>query len=147
MLIVPFTAGGPTDTIARLVSIKLHEMWSQPVLIEYKPGAGTVIGVDHVAKSAPDGHAIGVVVSSYSINPVLRRSMPFVRAGKMKVIAVTSEKRTPGFEQFPIVAETFPGFDVAAYLGFIVPSATPRAVVKKIQTDAVKAVNLPDVRA
>ncbi len=76
-LIVPFTAGGPTDTIARLVSIKLHEIWSHPVLIEYKPGAGTVIGVDHVAKSAPDGHTIGVVVSSFSINPVLRKSMPF----------------------------------------------------------------------
>ena len=72
-LIVPFPPGGPTDTIARLMSQKLQLLWSQPVVIEYKPGAGTVIGTDAVAKSAPDGRTIGVVVSSYTINPALRR--------------------------------------------------------------------------
>ena len=58
-LIVPFPPGGPTDTIARLMSQKLQLQWSQPVVIEYKPGAGTVIGTDAVAKSAPDGRTIG----------------------------------------------------------------------------------------
>ena len=76
-LIVPFTAGGPTDTIARLMSIKLQDIWAQSVVIDYKPGGGTTIGTDFVAKSAPDGHTIGVIVSSYSINPSLRRTMPF----------------------------------------------------------------------
>src|ERR1700693_3410744 len=76
-LIVPFPPGGPTDTIARLMSQKLQLLWSQPVVIEYKPGAGTVIGTDAVAKSAPDGHTIGVVVSNYTINPALLRSMPY----------------------------------------------------------------------
>src|ERR1019366_3806549 len=76
-LIVPFSPGGPTDTIARLMSQKLQALWSQPVVIEYKPGAGTVIGTDAVAKSAPDGRTIGVVVSSYTINPVLHGSMPY----------------------------------------------------------------------
>lgn len=66
---VPFTPGGPTDDIDRLVTQKLTEAWSQPVLIEYKPGAGTVIGIDAVAKATPDGHTIGMVVSSFSINP------------------------------------------------------------------------------
>ena len=76
-LVVPFTPGGPTDVIARLMTQKLSEAWARPVVIEYKPGAGTVIGIDNVAKSTPDGHTIGIVVSSYSINPALRRSMPY----------------------------------------------------------------------
>ncbi|OGA32505.1 MAG: MFS transporter [Betaproteobacteria bacterium RIFCSPLOWO2_12_FULL_62_13b] len=249
-LIVPFTAGGPTDVIARLMSQKLQELWSRPVLVEYRPGAGTVVGIDAVAKSAADGHTIGIVVSSFSINPVLRKSMPydtlkdlsgitlltsfaivivahpgvpfddvkglvqyakrnpgklsfatpgvggtthlagellngvagidllhvpykgsapaqtdvvggrvplmldplfsampFVRAGKLKMIAVTTARRVPGFEQYPAIAETYPGFDVSAYLGFVVPAATPRAIVRKIHADSVKALNMPDLRA
>jgi tripartite-type tricarboxylate transporter receptor subunit TctC len=248
-IIVPFPPGGPTDTIARLISQKLQAVWSQPVVIDYKPGAGTVIGTDAVAKSAPDGRTIGIVVSSYTINPVLHRALPYdtlkdlsgvtrlvniplvlvaspdapfddlkglvayakrnpgklsyaspgqggtahlagellneaagidlvhvpykgsapaqtdvlgarvplmidplfsalpyVRAGRMKVIAVTTERRVAGFAQYPTVAETFPGFDVSSLLGFVVPAATPRAIVSKIYTDSVKALNLPDVR-
>jgi tripartite-type tricarboxylate transporter receptor subunit TctC len=76
-LVVPSTPGGPTDVIARLMSQKLQEIWTRPVLVDYKPGAGTQVGVDHVAKSPPDGHTIGIVVSSYTINPVLRRQMPY----------------------------------------------------------------------
>ena len=76
-LVVPFTPGGPTDVIARLMSQKLEAIWSQPVVVDYKPGAGTVVGIAHVAQSAPDGQTIGIVVSSYTINPVLRREMPY----------------------------------------------------------------------
>ena len=76
-LVVPFTPGGPTDVIARLMSQKLQEVWGRPVLVDYKPGAGTVVGIDHVAKSPADGHTVGIVVSSYTINPVLRRQMPY----------------------------------------------------------------------
>jgi tripartite-type tricarboxylate transporter receptor subunit TctC len=74
-------------------------------------------------------------------------AMPFVRAGKLKVIAVTTARRVPGFEQFPTIAETYPGFDVSAYLGFVVPSATPRDIVKKIQADSARALEMPDLRA
>ncbi len=249
-LIVPFPPGGPTDTIARLMSQKLQALWSQPVVIEYKPGGGTVIGTDAVAKSAPDGRTIGVVVSSYTINPTLHAQMPYdtlkdlvgvtrltniplaivaapaapfddvkglvayakqnpgklnyaspgaggtahlageilddvagialvhvpykgsapaqtdvlggrvplmidplfsalpyVRAGRMKLVAVTTEHRVPGYEQYPAVAETYPGYDVSSLLGFVVPAATPRAIVNKISADSVKALNMPDMRA
>ncbi|HEY8356477.1 MAG TPA: tripartite tricarboxylate transporter substrate-binding protein, partial [Ramlibacter sp.] len=50
-LIVPFTAGGPTDTVARLIATGLQAAWKQPVVIDYKPGAGTVLGTGIVAKS------------------------------------------------------------------------------------------------
>jgi tripartite-type tricarboxylate transporter receptor subunit TctC len=76
-IIIPFPPGGPTDTIGRLVGMKLQEIWGQPVLIDYKPGAGTVIGADFVAKSAADGQTIGMVNSSLAVNPTLRKKLPY----------------------------------------------------------------------
>jgi tripartite-type tricarboxylate transporter receptor subunit TctC len=76
-IIIPFPPGGPTDTVGRLIGQKLQEMWGQPVVIDYKPGAGTVIGADYVAKSAPDGQTIGMVNSSLAVNPTLRKKLPY----------------------------------------------------------------------
>jgi tripartite-type tricarboxylate transporter receptor subunit TctC len=52
-------------------------VWGQPVIVENRPGAGTVVGTDLVAKSAPDGHTLGVVVTAHVINPSLRQNLPF----------------------------------------------------------------------
>ncbi|HEY8358019.1 MAG TPA: tripartite tricarboxylate transporter substrate binding protein [Ramlibacter sp.] len=76
-IIIPFPPGGPTDTVGRILAKNLQDMWGQTVLIDYKPGAGTVIGADFVAKSAPDGHTIGMVNSSLAVNPTLRKSLPY----------------------------------------------------------------------
>ena len=76
-IIVPFPPGGPTDTVARLFAQQFQDMWKQPVIVDYKPGAGTVIGVDYVTKQAADGLTIGMVNSSLAVNPSLRRSMPY----------------------------------------------------------------------
>ena len=76
-LVVPFPPGGATDIIGRLVAAKMQEVWGQPVVVENKPGAGTVVGTDYVAKSAPDGHTLGMVVTAYVINPSLRKDLPY----------------------------------------------------------------------
>ena len=76
-LMVPFPPGGATDIIGRLVAAKMQELWGQPVVVENKPGAGTVVGTDYVAKSAPDGHTLGMVVTAFVINPSLRSNMPY----------------------------------------------------------------------
>ena len=76
-MIVPFPPGGATDIIGRLVAGKMQEVWGQPVIVENRPGAGTVLGTDLVSKSAPDGHTLGVVVTAHVINPSLRQNMPF----------------------------------------------------------------------
>ncbi len=248
-IIVPFPPGGPTDTIGRMIGMKLQELWGQPVVLDYKPGAGTVIGADFVAKSKPDGYTIGMVNSSFAVNPTLRKSLPYntskdfmgvtqlanfqlaivarpdapfntlpeliayakknpgkltygtpgagstthlgaellkreagfdmlhapmkgsapahtelmggridlvvdpflsilpyVKAGRMKLIATMGEKRVPGFPQYATVAEVLPGFDVSALLGFIVPSGTPKAVVQKIQADTSRVLAMPDIQ-
>jgi len=76
-IVIPFPPGGPTDTVGRLLAVKLQETWGQPVVIDYKPGAGTVIGADFVAKSAPDGYTFGMVNSSLAVNPTLRKRLPY----------------------------------------------------------------------
>src|SRR6266480_1237220 len=76
-LMVPFPPGGATDIIGRLVSAKMQDVWGQPVVVENKPGAGTVVGTDYVAKSVPDGYTLGMVVTAYVINPSLRKDLPY----------------------------------------------------------------------
>ncbi len=76
-LMVPFPPGGATDIVGRLVAARMQDVWGQPVVIENKPGAGTVVGTDYVAKSAPDGYTLGFVVTAYVINPSLRGDMPY----------------------------------------------------------------------
>jgi tripartite-type tricarboxylate transporter receptor subunit TctC len=76
-LMVPFPPGGATDIVGRMVAAKMQEVWGQPVVIENKPGAGTVVGTDYVAKSATDGYTLGFVVTAYVINPSLRSDLPY----------------------------------------------------------------------
>ena len=76
-LIVPFPPGGATDIVARLLSQRLQEIWGQTVIVDYKPGAGTVVGTDLTAKSPPDGYTLGVVITAHMINPSVRSNMPY----------------------------------------------------------------------
>jgi tripartite-type tricarboxylate transporter receptor subunit TctC len=76
-LVIPFPPGGPTDVMGRIVAQKLQEVWGTGVIVENKPGAGTSIGTDAVAKSAPDGQTIGMVITAYMINPSLQSKLPF----------------------------------------------------------------------
>lgn len=76
-IIVPATPGGSSDVFARAIAVRLQEALKQPVLVEYKAGAGTNIGGDFVAKSAPDGHTLlinGIIMAS---NPSLNTNMAF----------------------------------------------------------------------
>jgi tripartite-type tricarboxylate transporter receptor subunit TctC len=76
-IIVPFPAGGSVDVIGRVVGQKLNEAWGQPVLIENRPGASTMIGTGVVAKADPDGYTLIVVVSNHTTNSALHPKMPY----------------------------------------------------------------------
>jgi tripartite-type tricarboxylate transporter receptor subunit TctC len=76
-VIVPFPPGGATDIIARFVAERLQARWRQPVVIENRPGAGTILGTQMVARAAPDGTTLGFVISAHTINPALRRDLPY----------------------------------------------------------------------
>lgn len=77
-MVVPFSAGGSTDTVARIIAEKLTPRLGQPVLVENKAGAGGSVGSDMVAKSAPDGYTMLVGTSStMAILPYLYRKPPY----------------------------------------------------------------------
>ena len=76
-IIVPYTAGGFTDQMARLLQVGLQKQLGQPVVIDNKPGANSIIGVDAVAKSAPDGHTFGVVSPAFTANTTLYPKLPY----------------------------------------------------------------------
>ena len=64
-LLVPFAAGGPTDVVARILADLLSARWSgKTVLVENRPGAGTILMTTAVAKAPPDGHTLGVATNS-----------------------------------------------------------------------------------
>ena len=76
-LIVPFAAGGPTDTIARVIGQKLTEGLGQQVVVDNRAGAGGNIGMGLAASSAADGHTMIVVSSSFVVNPGLYKKIPY----------------------------------------------------------------------
>ncbi len=76
-LVVPFSAGGSTDIVARMLGQKLSEVWGQSVVVDNRPGGSTVIGTDIVAKSPPDGHTLLVTPAPFTIVPSLMSKLPY----------------------------------------------------------------------
>ena len=76
-VIVPYTPGGFTDITARLVTQKLQERLGQSIVIDNKPGANSIIGVDLLAKSPPDGYTLAVVIAAYAANTTLYPKLPY----------------------------------------------------------------------
>ena len=77
--VVPYPPGGFNDTLARIVSQKLSEAWAVPVVVENRPGGGTLIGTESVAKAAPDGYTLLGVAFPFGANPRSTRACPTIR--------------------------------------------------------------------
>lgn len=76
-MVVPYTPGGYTDLMARLVGQKISDALGQPVIFENKPGANAIIGTDVVAKAAPDGYTFGTVIAAHAVNATLNPKLPY----------------------------------------------------------------------
>lgn len=76
-LINPYAPGGSTDPVMRAITAKLQEILGQPWVMEYKPGAGTNIGSDFVAKSKPDGYTVLLATTSMAMSPSVYKSLPY----------------------------------------------------------------------
>lgn len=249
-MVVPFAAGGSSDTVARLLAQKLGTSLGQPVVVENRPGAGGNIGMDSVAKAAPDGYTIVFSVPSAAINPSLYAKLPFdpvkdfapvvhvcnvtgilvvhpsvsarslaefislarakpdainfasagsgtvvhlagemfkslakvglthipykgsgpaltdllggqvqsmfanmpgtiqhVKAGKLRVLAVTSAKRSPLLPDVPAIAELVPGYVASAWFGVFAPAATPPVIVTRLNEAFNVALKDPEILA
>lgn len=99
--VVPFPPGGTTDFVTRLVGAEAAKSLGQTVVVENKPGAGTVIGVDSVAKSAPDGYSYVTVANSFCVNQTLVKKLPYDTLRDLRPVALM------GMSEH--VLATFPG--------------------------------------
>jgi tripartite-type tricarboxylate transporter receptor subunit TctC len=76
-IVVPFAAGGPADVYARFLAQRLQEAMGQPFVIENRPGGGSVVGTEIVAKSAPDGYTLLLMSNTHTVNESLMPNKPF----------------------------------------------------------------------
>jgi tripartite-type tricarboxylate transporter receptor subunit TctC len=76
-IVVPYPPGGFNDTLGRIVAQKLGEAWGQSTVVENRPGGGTLIGTESVAKAPPDGHTLLVVAFPFAVNPSLYAKLPY----------------------------------------------------------------------
>jgi tripartite-type tricarboxylate transporter receptor subunit TctC len=76
-IIVPFAPGGSVDVVARLIGQDFTEAFGQPVVVETRPGGGTMIGTQVAARAEPDGYTLLVAVSNHATNPALHQKMPY----------------------------------------------------------------------
>lgn len=254
-LVVPYPAGGGTDFFARAVGAQLALQLGQQIVIDNRPGAGTIIGADSVAKSAPDGYTILLGdTATFAVNPTLYKKLPYdpqkdfapvsltgrfalllvvnpaklaagsvkdlveearkapgrldyaspgpgsphhlamemfkqrtqtqlthvpykgaapavqdllsghiplmfldlaagapqVKAGKLRALAVASDKRIAALPDLPTVAESgvaeLAGFEAWAWQAFAVPAGTPKDVIARLNAEFRKAVGIPEIR-
>jgi tripartite-type tricarboxylate transporter receptor subunit TctC len=250
-LVVPFSAGGNTDIVARLFAQELSKTLGQPVVVENKPGASGNIGADAVAKSPPDGYTLVMgTVGTHAINASLYKKMPYdaikdfapvtllasvpnvlvvpvslpvksvkelvaygkanpgklsfassgvgtsihlsgemfrtttgidmthiaykgsapavtdliaaqvqlmfdnlptslqyVKAGKLRALAVTTAKRIEALPDVPTMIESgFPGFETGSWFGVFAPAATPKDIIARLNTELLKIAQTPEMQ-
>jgi tripartite-type tricarboxylate transporter receptor subunit TctC len=86
--VVPFAPAGGTDILARLLAQKLEQHFGKPFVVENRPGAGTVLATNYVAKSPPDGYTISMTVSSLAADVTLYKSLPYDPAKDLVPVAL-----------------------------------------------------------
>jgi tripartite-type tricarboxylate transporter receptor subunit TctC len=111
--VVPFTAGGPTDFVCRIVAEQLSRVWNQQVVIENRGGAGTNIGTEMVARSDPDGYTILYATSSLAVNRSLYRSLSYDPIADFAPVAQVSS-----FSLFMFVPNSLPAKSVQEFVAF-----------------------------
>ncbi len=248
-IVVPFTPGGPNDILARMISQRYTAAWGQQTVVDNRPGGGTVIGTDIVAKAPADGHTLLMVSTSHAANPSLMPKLPFdtlrdfvavgqavsspnvlvvhpsvpakttgeliaiaktrpgqitfasggsgaathlagellkimagvemthipykgagpatidlisgqvtwmfgtilptiphVRAGKLRALAVSGKQRAAVLPEVPTVAEQVAGFEASSWYGVFAPAGTPADVIAKLNQEMARALTPPEVR-
>jgi tripartite-type tricarboxylate transporter receptor subunit TctC len=110
-LIVPLAAGGPTDSVARVLAEQLSKMWGQQVVVENKPGGGTNVGNEFVARSEPDGYTALFATSSLSTNVGLYRSLGYDPVADLAPVSLVAK-----FPFFMIVPNSSPAKTVAEFI-------------------------------
>src|SRR6266403_617977 len=89
-LVLPYAPGGIIDYVGRTLAQKLTENIGQPVVAENRPGAGGILGTDSVARSAPDGYTLVLMVPAIVINPTLQAAVPYDLFNQLQTVSIVS---------------------------------------------------------
>lgn len=89
-IIVPFTAGGSTDVLARMIGKNLTEAWGQPVVVDNRAGANGVIAAELIARSNPDGHSLLMIAIGHALNPSLNKKLPYDSEKDFQPVSLTA---------------------------------------------------------
>ena len=113
-IIVPFAPGGTTDVTGRVLADRLSTKWGTSVIVENVPGAGTNVGIDRVAKSAPDGTTIGIITPSMVTNPFLYSKMPYDPEKDIQPISLTVK-----IPNLLVVKNDLPVKNIAEFIAYL----------------------------
>ncbi len=118
-MVVPFAPGGGTDVTVRIVGPRLTELLGQPIVVDYKPGAGTMIGTEFTAHAAPDGYTIMIASASHALNPSLHTKVNYNPTRDFQaitmaitfpfILAVTNSSPVHGVKDLITAAKAEPG--------------------------------------
>ncbi len=120
-IIVPFAAGGPTDVVTRILGDLLSARWGgKPVVIENRPGAGTIVATEAIAKGTPDGTTVGMATNTFLINPAIEHSLPYDTEKDFAGVSMVAT------QPVALVAnKSFPANTVAELVDYAKKSAEP----------------------
>jgi len=247
-LVVPSAPGGGTDILARVLASKLTEYLGQQVVVDNRAGAGTTIGIDSVAKSAPDGYTVLVTPSTLALNVWMYAKLPYdamrdlapltqiaavpnalvvhpsvparsvaelvvlarrhpgeinagsagigtsphlslelfkhlakinlvhvpykgsggatiahlsgeisvqipslptvmghIKTNRLRVLGVTTAKRSPFLPEVPAIGEAVPGYEATQWFGFLTTAGTPQPVIDRLSQEAIRALRTPEI--
>ena len=117
--VMPYPPGGSSDILARPIANEMTKSLGQPVLIEYKPGGGSTIGADFIAKSPPDGHTLVMLLTAHAINASLMPKLPYdtlkdfagitLAATQPLVVEVNAQSPLKTLQELVAAAKASPG--------------------------------------
>ena len=113
-IIVPVAAGGPTDTVARIVADKLSAMWGQQVFIENRPGAGNNLGTEYVAKSDPDGYTVLFDPGAIAANTSLYRKLSYDAIADFAPVSLVAK-----VDYFMFVPNSSPAHSLKEFVAYV----------------------------
>ncbi len=154
-LVVPIAAGGGMDTIGRAMAEKLQERLKQPVVVENRVGAGGVVGVDYVAKAAPDGRTLLLMDISAVLHRWLHRSVPFDVIADFAPVAqvattpllLFAHPSLPATDVKELIAYAKANAgNVGVWFGIAAPAKAPRDVIARLGKEIGEITKLPDLQ-
>ena len=150
-LVVPYGAGGGTDQMARLLAEKLHTRLKQPIVIENKPGAGTVLGSDVVAKAPPDGYTLLLTTSGLTSAPSMMAKVPFdpikdftpIAPLSVMLISLSATNRLPASNVQELIAYMKAHPDKLSYASYGVATTNNLVMAAFNRRAGVSSVHVP----